>query len=106
MDILLRFKSPLVIQWMVIAIESLATADKAADMASAVVVGFMVLLSVGLGFFQERRSGNAVEKLQLVETNCVVIPETQEEEIPMVEIVPGGLVCLRGGDHPGGFCGC
>ncbi len=98
MDILLRFKSPLVIQLMVIAAVSLATAQSASDTASAVVVGFMVLLSVGLGFFQERRSGKAVEKLQeMVETNCVVIREGKEEEIPMVEIVPGDLVCLHAG---------
>ena len=59
MDILLRFKNPLVIQLMVIAIVSLATAQEASDTASAVVVGAMVVLSVGLGFFQERKSWQA-----------------------------------------------
>ncbi len=98
MDILLRFKNPLVIQLLVIAIVSLATANSASDRASAVVVGMMVLLSVGLGFFQERRSGKAVEKLQeMVETNCVVIRDGKEAEIPMEEIVPGDLVLLHAG---------
>lgn len=98
MDILLRFKNPLVIQLLVIAIVSLATAESASDRASAVVVGIMVLLSVGLAYFQERRSGKAVEKLQeLVQTNCVVIRESKEEEIPMAEIVPGDLVVLQAG---------
>jgi len=98
MDILLRFKNPLVIQLMVIAIVSLATAQEASDTASAVVVGAMVVLSVGLGFFQERKSGKAVEKLQeMVETNCVVIRDGKEAEIPMVEIVPGDLVVLHAG---------
>src|SRR5580692_8352526 len=98
MDILLRFKNPLVIQLMVIAIVSLATAQEASDTASAVVVGMMVVLSVGLGFFQERRSGKAVEKLQeMVRTNCIVIRDGKEEEIPMAEIVPGDLVLLHAG---------
>jgi P-type Mg2+ transporter len=97
-DILVRFKNPLVIQLMVIAIVSLATAQEASDTASAVVVGFMVLLSVGLGYFQERRSNKAVEKLQeMVQTNCVVIRDGKEEEIPMEEIVPGDLVVLHAG---------
>ena len=84
MDILLRFKNPLVIQLMAIAIVSLATAQEASDTAAAVIVGMMVVLSVGLGFFQERRSGRAVEKLQeMVETSCVVIRDGKEEEIRM-----------------------
>src|SRR5262249_8957116 len=72
MEILLRFKNPLVIQLLVIAGVSLLTDD----IPSAIVVGVMVFLSVGLAYFQERRSGKAVEKLQeLVQTNCVVIRE-------------------------------
>jgi Mg2+-importing ATPase len=98
MDILLRFKNPLVIQLMIIAAVSLWTADSASDTASAVVVGAMVLLSVGLGFFQERRSGKAVEKLQeMVETNCIVLRDAAEAEIPMEQIVPGDLVLLHAG---------
>ena len=58
----------------------------------------IVFLSVGLAFFQERRSGKAVEKLQeMVQTNCIVIREGKEEEIPMAEIVPGDLVVLQAG---------
>src|SRR5579884_1562302 len=93
-EILLRFKNPLVIQLLIIAVVSLLTGD----MASAVVVGIMVFLSVGLAFFQERRSGREVEKLQeLVQTNCVVIRDRKEVEVPMAEIVPGDLVVLHAG---------
>ncbi len=93
-DILLRFKNPLVIQLLIIAGVSLWTGD----LPSAVVVGLMVFLSVGLAYFQERKSGRAVEKLQeMVQTNCVVIREGKEEEIPMEEIVPGDLVLLQAG---------
>jgi len=94
MEILLRFKNPLVIQLLVIAGVSLWTDD----IPSAIVVGVMVFLSVGLAYFQERRSGKAVEKLQeMVQTNCVVIREGKEVELPMFEIVPGDLVVLHAG---------
>src|SRR5258707_10343596 len=94
MELLHRFKNPLVIQLLVIAAVSLFTGD----MASAVVVGLMIFLSVMLAHFQERRSGRAVEKLQeMVQTNCVVIRDGKEEEIPMFEIVPGDLVVLQAG---------
>jgi Mg2+-importing ATPase len=97
-DILLRFKNPLVIQLLIIAIVSIATAQEAADYASAVVVGMMVFLSVGLAYFQERRSGKEIEKLQeMVQTNCVVIRDGKESEIPMYDIVPGDLVLLQAG---------
>ncbi len=93
-EILLRFKNPLVIQLLVIAGVSLATGD----MPSAIVVGGMIFLSVALAYFQERRSGRAVEKLQaMVQTNCLVIRDGKETEIPMAEIVPGDLVVLQAG---------
>ena len=93
-EILTRFKNPLVILLLVIAVVSLLTND----IPSAVVVGVMVLLSVGLAYFQERRSGKEVEKLQeMVQTNCVVIRDGKEVEIPMGEIVPGDLVLLQAG---------
>ena len=93
-EILLRFKNPLVIQLLVIAVVSLWTND----VGSAVVVGAMIFLSVVLAYFQERRSGRAVQKLQaMVQTNCVVIRDGKEHEIPMHEIVPGDLVLLQAG---------
>jgi Mg2+-importing ATPase len=94
MEILLRCKNPLVIQLLVIATISLATGDA----ASATIVSFMVLISVGLSYYQESKSGKAVEKLNaMVQTNCHVIREGQEVEIPMSEIVPGDIVSLQAG---------
>ncbi len=53
---------------------------------------------MGLAYFQERRSGREVEKLQeMVQTNCLVIRDGKEVEIPMFEIVPGDLVVLHAG---------
>ena len=94
MEILMRCKNPLVIQLLVIAAISLATGDA----ASASIVGAMVVISVGLSYYQESKSGKAVEKLNaLVQTNCHVIREGKETEIPMSEIVPGDIVVLQAG---------
>jgi len=94
MEILMRCKNPLVIQLLVIASISLATGDA----ASAIIVGLMVVISVGLSYYQESKSGKAVEKLNaMVQTNCHVIREGGEVEIPMSEIVPGDVVVLQAG---------
>jgi Mg2+-importing ATPase len=93
-EILLRCKNPLVIQLLIIAAISLLTGN----VASATIVGFMVVISVGLSYYQENKSGKAVEKLNaMVQTNCHVIREGQEIEIPMSEIVPGDIVTLQAG---------
>jgi len=94
MEILMRCKNPLVIQLLVIAGISLATGDP----ASCTIVSLMVVVSVGLSYYQESKSGNAVEKLNaMVQTNCHVIRGGQEVEIPMSEIVPGDIVSLQAG---------
>ncbi len=93
-EILLRCKNPLVIQLLVIASISLATGDS----ASATVVSLMVVISVGLSYYQESKSGKAVEKLnEMVQTNCHVIRGGKETEVPMSEIVPGDIVVLQAG---------
>ena len=93
-EILLRCKNPLVIQLLVIAGISLATGDP----ASATFVSVMVVLSVGLSYYQESKSSKAVEKLNaMVQTNCHVIRGGKEVEIPMSEIVPGDVVSLQAG---------
>src|SRR5271170_4253149 len=58
-EIFQRCKNPLVIQLLVIAGVSLWMDD----VRSAVVVGGMVVLSVMLGYVQEKRSSKAVERL-------------------------------------------
>ncbi len=52
-----RSKNPLVIQLLVIAAASILLGD----LRAATVVGFMVVLSVMLGYVQERRSSKAVD---------------------------------------------
>ena len=93
-EILQRCRNPLVIQLLVICIVSLCMGDA----RSATVVGAMVVLSVGLAYFQEHRSSKAVEKLrEMVQTRCLVTRNGAECEIPASEIVPGDIVTLQAG---------
>ncbi len=93
-EILARSKNPLVIQLIVICIVSLLMSD----LPSAIIVGCMVILSIGFAYFQEYRTNRAVEKLRaMVQTNCHVIRQGQEIEISMTDIVPGDLIALQAG---------
>jgi len=94
LDILERFKNPLAIQLLLIC----AVSAFMGDLRSAIVVGLMILLSVFLGFFQERRSNKAVEDLQkMVHASTVVLRDGKELSIPSSEVVPGDLVVLTAG---------
>jgi Mg2+-importing ATPase len=93
-DLFERCKNPLVIQLLIIAALCYATGD----IPSTIVVSGMVLLSVILSYVQERRSSQAVEKLQkMVKTNAIVVRNSKETEIPLDEVVPGDIVILAAG---------
>ena len=93
-EFLTRFRNPLVIQLLVIAVVSFSMGD----FRSGIVVGGMIVLSVGLAFFQETRSTKAVEKLKsMIQTNATVIRGEKQEEIPFSELVPGDIVVLDAG---------
>jgi Mg2+-importing ATPase len=67
-------------------------------MRAASVVGLMVVLSVALGYIQEARSSQAVERLlAMVKTTCTALRSNKEVELPMKELVPGDLVVLQAG---------
>jgi Mg2+-importing ATPase len=114
-----RFLNPLVIQLLVILVVSyfmsldatvLATGDtnvfwkillylgSANDFITPTIVGGMILISVFLAYFQERRSSEAAEGLKkLVQATAIVIRDGKELEIRMSEIVPGDIVVLAAG---------
>jgi len=88
-------RNPLVILLSILAVVSYLTGD----LRAAIVIAVMVLLGIILRFIQEARADNAAEKLQsMVSTTATVIRAGQEQEIPMLEIVPGDLVHLSVGD--------
>jgi P-type Mg2+ transporter len=89
-----RFANPLVVQLLIIAGVSFILGD----LRSTLVVGGLLLISVGLSSIQEERSGRAVEKLQaMVRTTVNALREGKEQEIPLAEIVPGDIVILDAG---------
>jgi P-type Mg2+ transporter len=98
-ELLGRLKNPLNFLLLALAAVSLATGDSRA----ATLISLMVVLSVGLAFFQEHRSNRAAARLRaMVHTSATVrrqdasSPGTVEE--PMDRLVPGDIVLLAAGD--------
>jgi P-type Mg2+ transporter len=90
-----RLKDPLVVILLVICAFSFITGDSA---SGRIVLG-MILIGVLLGYFQERRSSEAAEKLKLmVQANSIVARGGKDEEIPVSEVVPGDVVVALSGD--------
>jgi Mg2+-importing ATPase len=93
-DISRRCKSPLVIQLLVIA----AVAGIIGEVKSTVIVGAMVVLSVGLSYVLDRRSGRAVETLgKRVQSRTLVLRDGVETEIRITDVVPGDIVLMQAG---------
>ena len=70
------------------------------DPSAVIVILILVLISGGLRFFQEFRSGREAESLgSLVKTTATVIRrEDGREEINMADLLPGDIVLLSAGD--------
>ncbi len=96
LDLLLRFKDPLVIQLVVICVALYFTSDPG-DPSPFIVAG-MIVISVFIAFIQETRSGRAVEALKsLIKTSVRTLRSGKEVEIPITDIVPGDIVVLNAG---------
>lgn len=91
--LLRQFASPIPLILIVAATIALFVGDRADSMIGIVVV------SGGLGYFQERGAARTVETLlSRVQTTATVIRRGQERDVPSDEVVPGDLVVLRAGD--------
>jgi P-type Mg2+ transporter len=94
LEMFLRLKDPLVVILLVICVFSFASGD----LASGGIVLGMIVISVLLGYFQERRSSAAADKLKLmVQASAVVVRAGCEVETPISEVVPGDIVVLAAG---------
>ncbi|NTU58995.1 MAG: magnesium-translocating P-type ATPase [Chlorobiaceae bacterium] len=93
-DIVHRLTSPLVIQLLIIALVSAVIGE----LKSSAIVGMMILLSVGISYVLDRRSGNAVASLgKRVQSRSHVIRNGVEREVPQADLVPGDIVRLQAG---------
>ena len=93
-DIFQRIKSPLVVQLLIIVIVS----GFIGEIASTVIVGCMLLLSVGLSYILDKRSNKAIDALgKRVQTHTVVLRDGKEVEMTISEVVPGDIVLLFAG---------
>jgi Mg2+-importing ATPase len=93
-DIFQRGRSPLVVQLLIIAVVS----GVIGELKSSAIVSAMIVLSVGLSYVLDRRSGRAVESLgKRVQSRTLALRDGQEGEIKISEVVPGDIVILHAG---------
>jgi len=87
--------NPLVILLTVLSGVSFATGDARAG----TVMAMMVVLSVGLRFWQEARAGAAAAKLKaMIHVTATVVRDGKAREIPLRDLVPGDIIHLAAGD--------
>ncbi len=90
-----KFKNPLVVVLLIVAVVSLYMDE----VASAVIVTVMALSSVLLSYYQEEKASKESEKLiEMVRIKATVYRDNQLVEIPIKDIVPGDIVYLSAGD--------
>jgi P-type Mg2+ transporter len=95
LDILRRFKNPLVI----ILLVASAISGLAGDVASFVIIIVMVALSVTLDVIQESHAGKAAERLkESVAVRANVLRDGKQQDVLIAEVVPGDVVMLSAGD--------
>ena len=90
-----QVRSYLLLLLLVAAVVSAVVGDR----TEALIIGGIMLMSVGLSFLNEYRSEKAVEALHSqIRHLAVVDRDGQPTEVSVSEIVPGDLVHLRVGD--------
>ena len=90
-----RFANPLVL----ILLFAAAVSAFTGDIASFVIIGVIVLISVILDVAQEHQAQNAADSLRKqVSLTATVLRDGKTAEIPAARIVPGDVVLLTAGD--------
>ncbi len=116
-DIVERFvTNPINILLTVLALITWFTSDATSDRIGAVIMISMVVMAVFLAYFQESRTGKAVEQLRRMVSNTATAKREVDEpvadadedapvprvvkkvEVPIDGLVPGDLVFLSAGD--------
>jgi Mg2+-importing ATPase len=93
-ELLQHFKSPLIIILLIASIISFTVSET----LNASIIVFMIMISVGIDFFQERDARNAAQKLQiLVKTKVIVLRDGIETETLHENICIGDILMLNAG---------
>jgi Mg2+-importing ATPase len=99
--LLSQFKSPLII----ILLLAAALSFFLSETVDAMIIMGIVLLSGLLGFWQEKKAADAVEKLlAIVQIKARVLRDGAWAEAPVEEIVPGDIALLNAGNIIPGDC--
>lgn len=94
-EFLLKFKSPLVIALLIIAMFSLFYGER----ISAIIVICMAVLSVVLSFIQEHKAEANAQKLkEMVRISAHVIRQGKLRDMRLRDLVPGDIIDLSAGD--------
>ncbi|MFA6269412.1 MAG: HAD-IC family P-type ATPase [archaeon] len=72
---------------------------------TAYTIGIVVVVVIGLGFFQEYRAEKAIKSLKtMIVPASIVIRDGKEIEVLTREVVPGDIVLLRAGEKVPADC--
>ncbi len=95
-ELLSRFRNPLVLILLFASVVSAATGD----VANFVIIGVIVVMSVVLDFVQERRATRAAASLRAsVALTARTLRDARWSEVPVIDLVPGDVVALSAGDR-------
>ncbi len=90
-----QFKNPIILILVFAAVVSFFLHDT----STSIIVLSIIVISGLLGFWQEYKAMNAVQKLtSLVQVKATLSRDGSLQEIPIEEVVPGDIVTLRAGD--------
>ncbi len=93
--ILNQFRSPLII---ILIITAILASFLGAAVNSFIII-LIIILSALLGFWEEKKSSNAIEKLlSLVEIKATVLRDREKKSISVEDIVPGDVILFSAGD--------
>ena len=92
---LMQFTEPLTVLLIIAGIVSLVIHD----IIDAAVIFFVVILNAILGYRQEAKAENAMEKLKsMTHKSCVVLRENIPQQVDVREITLGDIIILEEGD--------
>ena len=94
-EILYHLRNPLVLILLIAGLVS----GFVGDTTDAVIIFFIVLLSIVLDVYQESKAQNAAEALrERVTTKATVLRDGVKQDVDLSEVVPGDIVYLIAGD--------